>query len=527
MNVQNPRKRIISPKDRHGNHMLDFLKTSPPKVDINIKHNVGEIDRQQLKFGYLNNRTNSPTGEMIPKHQRFSDDLDDDSLNMLTDVLLDISDSETDNIIPQISEQEVLKHDKSIAPIKQLYRRKKTEMIPDYEIDFHMLTPIFKEWTNSVEVDKETLIKYTYRLGSLIKFLVDNNIQHPTMDHIMTFIEYNVATLPTGDGDKKNYISSIIAFFKWTNANHKYKNITEGLKSSKALDPIAGKFFQNQDSKIKNVHVLTEEGSLSKILNLWAHTLISDDATKTRYKSVIYSLVAFFCENNLTNPTPENITEYYQKYIFIRDNIEVDGSFEIIKNFFSWANTLGIYPNIAANARPEYIPIPQEDIENLRKELIEETQNNTKLKMTLTIREMVKSGFSENEAESLINIELIVIKNWIQNLNVSSLNTNYKHYILDFAYFLYSNKITTPTQKNITDFYDYLIENNFSGIIGHISAIKLFFKWTASCGIYPNIAINVVSLSTIQIDPYPIILRPKKHRRHIPNPQVPLIAIRQ
>lgn len=251
MNVQSPKKRIISLKNRYENHMLDFLKSPPPKIDIHIKHNVGEADEQRLKFEHLNNRTNSPTGEIIPKHQRFSDDLDDDSLKMLTDVLLNISDSETDNTIPQINEQEVLKYDKSIAPIKQSYRRKKTEMIPDYEIDFHMLAPVFKEWIGSIEVDKETLIKYTYRLGNLIKFLVDNSIQHPTIDNILTFIKYNIATLPTGDGDKKNYISNILSFFWWAEANHKYKNITKGLKPSKALESVVHEFVPNQNGNVK------------------------------------------------------------------------------------------------------------------------------------------------------------------------------------------------------------------------------------------------------------------------------------
>lgn len=507
--------------------MLDFLKSPPPKIDINIKRNVGEAASQQLKFGHLNNRTNSPTGEIIPKHQRFSDDLDDASLEILTDVLLNISDSETDSIIPQADKQEALEYPRSATQVKQLYRKKKTEMIPAYEIDFHMLAPVFKEWIGSIEVDKETLIKYTYRLSNLIKFLVDNSIQHPTIDNILTFIKYNIATLPTGDGDKKNFISNILSFFWWAEANHKYKNITKGLKPSKALESVVHEFVPNQNGNVKNVKVLTGEGNLSRILNLWKQTLVDNNAIKTRYKSVIYSLVAFWEENNITNPTPENITEYYQKYIFIRDNIKVAGSFEIIKNFFNWTYALGIYPNIAAEAHPEYIPVPQEDIKKLREKLIEETQNDTRLKMVITTREMVEAGFSENEAESLINTELIYINNWIQSLNISNLSTSHKHYILDFAYFLYSNRITTPTQKSIIDFYDYLIENKFSGLSGHISAIKCFFKWTAECGIYPNIAINIVSPSTIQRNHYPYtILCSSKNRCRIPNPQVPLIGIR-
>ena len=55
--------------------------------------------------------------------------------------------------------------------------------------------------------------------------------------------------------------------------------------------------------------------------------------------------------------------------------------------------------------------MPQEDIKKLREKLIEETQNDTRLKMVITTREMVEAGFSENEAESLINTELIYINN--------------------------------------------------------------------------------------------------------------------
>lgn len=516
MNVQSPPKKVISLKNRNEDRMLDFLKLPPPKIDTTIKYNVGKTDGHQLKFGQLDNNTNSPTGEMPPKHLRFSDNLDEDPFNMLSENLFNISDSECSELYQY----------KKKAPTKQLYRKKKTEIISDHKIDFHMLTPILKEWISSTKVNKETLTKYTYRLGNLIKFLVDNNIQHPTIGHIMTFIKYNVLTLPTGQGDKSNYISSILSFFKWAEENHRYNNITKGLKPAKVLDPISIELIPHQDDNIENVQLLTGEGDLSKNLNLWGQTLGDDNAMKTRYKSVIYSLFAFFNEININNPTSEDITEYYQKYIFIRDNIDVDGSFEIINKFFSWANSLGMYPNIAAEANPEYIPIPQEEIGRVRKELIEEAQNNTRIKMTVTIKEIANAGFPENEAESLINNELIVIKNWIQSLDYSIFNATIKHYALEFAYFLYSNKITTPTEKDIALFYNHLIVNNIIGVSEHMVTIKRFFKWADRQGIYPNITVNVISPYKIHYNCYPPILYPKEKRRHIPNPWVPLIGIK-
>ena len=146
--------------------------------------------------------------------------------------------------------------------------------------------------------------------------------------------------------------------------------------------------------------------------------------------------------------------------------------------------------------------------------------------MTVTIKEIANAGFPENEAESLINNELIVIKNWIQSLDYSIFNATIKHYALEFAYFLYSNKITTPTEKDIALFYNHLIVNNIIGVSEHMVTIKRFFKWADRQGIYPNITVNVISPYKIHYNCYPPILYPKEKRRHIPNPWVPLIGIK-
>ena len=518
MNVRDQRKRFESPLHSFQYSSFDYSVLSNSLSDEIPKFNVGTNDDNQQE----NSTQDLPEEE---NHLQNVNDIGGDPLDQLQPNLFDNLEQECSHH-DKIQKQKTAKNqpDRRIGRYGGLPKK----IVSDYKIDFHMLTPFMKEWLNSKpDADKNTLRGHNYQMRNLIKFLVDNNIQHPTTDHVLTYIKYNILSLNTGTINKKFYISSICVFFKWAERNSKYPNITRDITPSKIFDPIASKYMQATTNTITNPQLTHKEGNLSKILNLWVQNLGDNNAQKTRYKSVMYSLITFFIENNITNPTSDDITEYYTQYIFIRDNIEVKGSFDIIKNFFNWACSIGIYDNIAENASPEYTPVPEAEINQLRNELIDNVQGTNKPKMTITVREIVKAGFPPNHAVSLINSELIIFRRWIESLKFSDFNNTLKGCILKFAYFLCVEGILIPTQENLDEYYNNVIKKNALNIDNHITAIKSFFKWTDQENIYPNIARNIISIKKIKHGKNTSILREQSKRFDIESTNRPLIGIIQ
>lgn len=495
MNIRDQRKRFESPTHSYQNNLSNFSILSNSLSDEIPKFNI---------------RTNDP-------------------FDQLSEDLFDNPDKEYhNNTQSQTSNQSKTEHENLPIYRPKYYKRSPLMiMVDDYKIDFHILAPIFYDWMASNErLGQQAQRKREYDIRNLIKFLIDNNIQHPTTDHILAFIKYNIEPLEVHENIKKVHVSHICIFFRWAKSNNRYNNIMEGLTPSKILDPVATQSIPRQINTLTNCKLTLDEQSLSKILNLWAQTL--DNDKKVKYKRVMYSLMAFFNENNISNPTKKDIMEYYQNYIFIRDNIDVSDSFEIIKNFFNWTHSIGIYDNITENACPEYIPVPESEVDQIRKKLIDKIQSIPQIKTTINIYNLVKAGFPEEKAESFINNELIFFKIWIQDLEISISNTNSKNQILRFANFLYTNNILTPTQEDIDQYYNYLLKNDPSAIKSSVAAIKRFFKWTAIQNIYPNIAINVIPACHIYPGHYhSSILYDIDSRQLITNANRPLININQ
>ena len=524
MNVRDQRKRFGSPVHSFQYSSFDFSVLSNSLSDEIPKFNVGANDNNQQE----NNTNDLPEEE---NNLQNVNDLGEDPFDQLQPNLFDSSDQEYSKY-DEIRDTTTLKLQITVKsqPYRKIghYGRSPQKIVSDYKIDFHMLTPLLHYWLNSKpNVNKNTLKEHNYQMSNLIKFLIDNNIQHPTADHVLTYIKYNILSLNTGITNKKSNISSICVFFRWAEKNNKYKNIMKGITPSKIFDPIASKSIQSTANTITNPQLTHNEGSLSKILNLWVQNLGDDNVQKIRYKSVMYSLITFFVENNITNPTSDDITEYYTQYIFIRDNIKVEGSFDIIKNFFNWTCSIGIYDNIAENTSPKYTPVSETEINQLRNELIDKTQGTNGPKMTIKVSEMVKAGFPPNQAESLINNELIIFKRWIESLKFSDLNNILKNCILKFAYFLCAGGILIPTQENLEEYYNHVIKKNALSINNHITAIKSFFRWTDQQNIYPNITRNVISVNRIQPGKNISILYDQSDRLPIASTNRPLIGIIQ
>ena len=69
----------------------------------------------------------------------------------------------------------------------------------------------------------------------------------------------------------------------------------------------------------------------------------------------------------------------------------------------------------------------------------------------------------------------------------------YKVCIRQFIKYLQENNIQTPTRDTIKDYVRYIDRQNFTSGTRHqyLRAVKHFFKWLASEGLYPNIADNI------------------------------------
>lgn len=69
----------------------------------------------------------------------------------------------------------------------------------------------------------------------------------------------------------------------------------------------------------------------------------------------------------------------------------------------------------------------------------------------------------------------------------------YKVCIRQFIKYLQENDIQTPTRETIKDYAKYIDAQNFTSGTKHqyLRAVKHFFKWLASEGLYPNIADNI------------------------------------
>ena len=273
---------------------------------------------------------------------------------------------------------------------------------------------------------------------------------------------------------------------------------------------------------------------LSPILQKWMEQEWSTEKMRSSYKSPISQFIEFLVDKEVQAPTREHIVLYYVK---LRKDPRVKNSYHnmsVIRAFFRWANSASLYENIAEGTEyqlakrmrysdPKYqnVNIGQ-GIPNLNNK----GQNKIPIsKVIITTHDMVTAKFLPDQAEYLINNDLVVFKRWIETLDDSLTNNRKKGWILKFAYFLHSENRTTPTQQDVIDYYKQNLSHFSIDMVNkNMIPIRNFFSWTAKQTIYPNIAINIYSVNRkpINADDIPI-LPDKMCMKPIPNPTEPLI----
>lgn len=82
---------------------------------------------------------------------------------------------------------------------------------------------------------------------------------------------------------------------------------------------------------------------------------------------------------------------------------------------------------------------------------------------------------------------------WIKYIDASQKTVEtYTRAVRQFMYFLQANGITQPQREDIIAFRDSIAQNHKPTTTqSYLMAVKQFFKWTASEGIYPNVAEHI------------------------------------
>ena len=273
---------------------------------------------------------------------------------------------------------------------------------------------------------------------------------------------------------------------------------------------------------------------LGTILQKWIEQELSTEKSHSSYKVPISKFIEFLVDQEVQSPTRKHIVTYY---VALRKDPRVKNPgfhMSAIRAFFRWAGSAGLYENVAvgtghqlttrmnsSETKSQNVNRGQE-ISNLNNKV----QNKTSVAKTIiTIRDMVNAKFLPTQAQYLINNDLVVFKRWIETLDDSDTNNQKKGRILRFAYFLYSENRTTPTQQDIVDYYNKeLSHRSVDTANKSMLSIRNFFSWTAKQTIYPNITINTypanrkpINSDDIPILPDEICMLP------IPNPTEPLI----
>lgn len=93
-----------------------------------------------------------------------------------------------------------------------------------------------------------------------------------------------------------------------------------------------------------------------------------------------------------------------------------------------------------------------------------------------------------------------LFSSWIEYVDAKPKTIRtYNRAIRQFMLYLNQNDISTPTTQDIKNFRDDLKKDHEAATVQlYLEAVKLFFKWTAQLGLYPNVADRVKG---VEIDP--------------------------
>ena len=83
-----------------------------------------------------------------------------------------------------------------------------------------------------------------------------------------------------------------------------------------------------------------------------------------------------------------------------------------------------------------------------------------------------------------------LLDRWVSYIDASPRTIDtYRKAVRQFALFLQAGNITSPTREDVIAYRDYIKKDHKPTTVqSYLSAVKLFFKWTAQEGLYPNIA---------------------------------------
>lgn len=546
MNISSPKNRFTRLSSQNQINIPDFLKIPPPKVYINIKENVGSVKDNRPEFTSQNNHMPLPIEKKkySNKEQTFPDlDCTDDILfepiandlfntlypddpnmilnsNLSPGVSYEINDENNDSlgilypydsVIPSYSTTENIPIRQAEIPKNNLGQNESVYPLPRRKVNTvttnnHILLPIVEEWIN--QLDTSDAVKSTNRskLKKFISFLITERENYPTKDNIRKYSEGVRKDPQIKHSSNYNYTSAVNVFFKWAEDHDKFKNTVK-----------APKINPTQRTHLPSELVPNWMSILKIALDVWLRILDSDTRTKEQYRNEILNLLGFFISNRAhKKPSARGIQKYYTT-----GSPKDINSIKAINLFFDWTEKNNIYPNIAINIVPSYISTEQLHI--LKKEIDQNT-----IKVTITISDMVRAGFFAAKAMDILNNELILFKIGIQNSCYNSINASRKIYLLKFANFLYSYRITTPRQEDIVAFYNHHLSNQcLSTINRFLTIIKDFFSWTSQMCIYPNIARNIkIRHPRSDRNIYTSILCENSEMAFIPPASAPLIIMR-
>ena len=548
MNVQTPKNRFTNSFSKNQINKPNFLNFPPPKINIDFKEGVGSNKNNQVVFNPLNPIPSPIEKKKYSNQEQITPSLDftdiapfdsstsDLSVTVYPDEQNQVLNTNTlqttintsnppnrsacfsiaypedlDTVLSNISFQGVnYEHnDENYDSFGVMYPYKSAESndfvaenppIPQnittrnskklesatkktvnkrpnrVKINSHLLQPLVEEWVAQIDTSLSVKKSTRSKMNKFISFLREKGVDVPTKIHLQEYI--NAAhNDPRIKASYSSYISTVHMFFDWAVETGKYDALFTAEETNTT------RCNQAQTISIPPPQTFNWVNALTVALEVWLKTLHKDVEIIERYRSEILNLLDFLeSTRDSKRPTASSIQAYYStgspKNII---------SIKIISLFFSWTEKSGIYKNIALNILPSYISSKQLHI--LEQEI---NGHNLSTNVEITIDDMSNAGFFPNKAMDILNNELILFKIWIQSLNSDSVYVKRKVHLLKFANFLYSCKITTPTQKDIIEFYNhYLVNQSISTINHFISAIKAFFNWTKQTCMYPNIAINI------------------------------------
>ena len=562
MNVNSPRRRVKSLKDRNQKSLFlppYFLGNSVPKHNIRAFNNVQpEVKLMSRMPSMINEDDNSqvPYDLYPPDFNDYADDpfalfsadlFDDLEQNIPTESVVNeepFSLVDANEIIPffensssdlssdnqsapadnsqldgtddtEIQEQENVDDSEKVTPRKKRgYASSIDKEIPDEAINEHMLTPIFWEWINSLDNNKPKEKNRSRQQGKLfIKFLIDEKIDHPTTDDAFRYVRDVLLKMDRGVAAKRSYKAAINSFFAWTNKWKKYDDIIKDVMLILRKDEDTNKLSLSVEDKrnSKNHVQLPEE--LNKLMNSLEIRLKTLDGRfpESQYKYEISNFVIFCNMNTIKEPDQNALLRYCTRTY----NITAD-SMDIFYDFFTWAEANHVCKNLAAGIKKGNIQVKSNPTVNV--------ERNKKIQGTnAPIDIVVRAGFRYDQAQFLMQNDLVLFRDW---LKTSSDSLDVQSNVLNFAHFLHSNTITTPTQQTLVDYYNsYLLAHCPSKAYLYLRNIRKFFQWLSEQKIYPDITVNVVgSLRKNLSNTDCPILTDNCKRKYIPPANRPLIV---